>query len=108
MRNDWKVYFNFSKKDRIAAIVLLTLIALVILIVFFYNPSNNQTVAITTLDQELAKQGIETTSNTDEVLVDEPSEETKVNNSKASELFQFDPNTLNVAGFKQLGLQDKT
>src|SRR4051812_35356623 len=108
MRIDWKEYFAFSKKDRVGAIVLLILIV-VIAATLFYNPSNNTPqVTITTLDQELAKQRIDTTSNTSEQIAYVPSEASEVNNSSSARLFQFDPNTLDAAGFKQLGLPDKT
>ncbi|TKK70875.1 hypothetical protein FC093_04055 [Ilyomonas limi] len=108
MRTDWKAYLAFSKRDRNVAIILLLLIVLIIISVFYYHPSGNQPlVIITTLDQELAKQKIDTTSNADEQIAYVPSEGSEVINIRAGELFQFDPNTLTAAGFKQLGLQDK-
>jgi competence protein ComEA len=108
MRMDWKEYFAFSKKDRVGATVLLILIVIVAA-TYFYNPSNsNPQVTITTLDQELAKQGIDTTTSAGEQIAYVPSQTTEVNNSNPARLFQFDPNTLDAAGFKQLGLPEKT
>src|SRR3954465_5309648 len=110
MRIDWKAYFAFSKRDRVGAIVLLILI-LVVAATFFYNPNDSKSkVTITTLDQELAKQGIDTTSNANEPIAYIPSAETEVTNyiNSAGELFRFDPNTLDATGFKRLGLPDKT
>jgi len=109
MRTDWKAYITFSKKDRVAALIILILIAVITIAIFLYHPSNNQPpVAITTLDQELAKQGIDTTSNAQDQMAYIPSEENEVTNNNTGELFQFDPNTLDATGFKRLGLQDKT
>jgi len=108
MRIDWKAYFAFSKRDRVGAIVLLALI-LIVIATFFYTPaSNTSPVAITTLDQELAKQGIDTTSAIAEPVATVSTEEAGIAGSNPATLFQFDPNTLDAAGFKQLGLPDKT
>ena len=108
MRTDWKAYFTFSKRDRVGAIVLLILI-LIVAATCFYNPTSNKPpITITTLDQELAKQGIDTTSNANEQIAYVPSETTEVPTSHTGELFRFDPNTLDAPGFKQLGLPDKT
>jgi competence protein ComEA len=107
MRIDWKAYFTFSKRDRVGAIVLLILI-LIVAVTCFYNPtSNNPPITITTLDQELAKQGIDTTSGVNKPITYIPSETTEIATSHTSELFRFDPNTLDATGFKQLGLQDR-
>src|SRR3954465_10164739 len=104
MRVDWKEYFAFSKKDRVGALVLLILIVIVVA-TFLYNPANNKPqITITTLDQELAKQDIDTTTSAGEQITYVPSVETEVNNTITGKLFQFDPNTLDAAGFKQLGL----
>src|SRR3954453_20240017 len=109
MRTDWKAYFHFSKKDRIAAIVLLILIIVFCIAPFFYHPFNNQPIAtVSTLDQELAKGGIDTTATTNEQIAFIPSDESETTSINTSELFNFDPNTLDATGFKRLGLQDKT
>lgn len=108
MRIDWKAYFAFSRRDRVGAIVLLVLI-LIVTATFFYTPaSNTPPVAITSLDQELAKQGIDTTSSIAEPIATVSTEEAGVTGSSAATLFHFDPNTLDATGFKQLGLPDKT
>ncbi len=109
MRTDWKAYFHFSKKDRIAAIILLILIIAFCIAPFFYHPFNNQPIAtVSTLDQELAKQDIDTTVATNEQIAFIPPDESETINSSTNELFQFDPNTLDAIGFKRLGLHDNT
>jgi competence ComEA-like helix-hairpin-helix protein len=108
MRTDPKEPFNFSKKNRNAAFVLFALIVIITAANFFYNPYSNQPeISITTLEQELAKQGIDTASNADEQIAYVPLEESEITNNSTSELFPFDPNTLDASGFKRLGLQDK-
>src|SRR6476620_10199961 len=105
MRTDWKAYFHFSKKDRIAAIVLFILIIVFCIAPFFYHPFNNQPIAkVSTLDQQLANGGTDITAAANEQIAFIPSDESEITNSSTSELFHFDPNTLDATGFKRLGL----
>lgn len=103
-----KEYLNFSKKDRVAAAIILSLTVLTTGIIFFYRPPNPSPIVIKTLDEELAKKGIDTASFEEQIAYVPTAEAGFANSSKAIEFFQFDPNTLDAAGFKRLGLQDKT
>ena len=40
-RNNWKDYFTFSKKERVAVIILLAVIVLLVLIPFLYPDKHN-------------------------------------------------------------------
>lgn len=110
-------YFTFSKKERMGIISLLIGIVLFTILPFFYpllsGKSKQTDIALT---NELA------------ALKEKPVNQEYANNQysksysnyqpnqryyeKATapqgELFAFDPNTLNAAGWKRLGLRDKT
>ncbi len=108
-KTDWKEYFIFSKRERVAVVVLLILMLLFFIAPSFYHPFKDQPLAeITTLNEELAKQNTDTTAGLDETVAYAPSGEGEVINNGIAELFAFDPNTLDAAGFKKLGLRDKT
>lgn len=106
IKGTWKDYFSFTKKERNAVFILLTILVLLIVAPYLV-PAKKMTISIDeNLQQQLDKylqqhpreNRYETTSFTDSV----PDTQTT-----SHELFAFDPNTLNKEGFKKLGLSDK-
>ncbi|WP_207511924.1 ComEA family DNA-binding protein [Longitalea luteola] len=109
MDTNWKDYFTFTKKERIGIYLLLTGIGICsILPRFFNSPSINTEVTAealalhrthrSTMQKELAR-----LSSKDQRMYDEP-----VNDQVVATLFPFDPNTLDAAGWKKLGIRDRT
>lgn len=100
-KHTWKEYFIFSKKQRIATTVLLLLMLLNVVVICFYNPyATAPDIQFTALEEALptteanaANTGVNTT-------------DTAVANTP--QLFVFDPNTIDEAGLRRLGLRDKT
>ncbi len=75
---------------------------------YFFITLLNEPIAITTLEQELANNGTDTLSDAGDQVAYVPSDESETTTNNHGELFSFDPNTLDAAGFRRLGLQDKT
>ena len=102
-------YFSFSKKETTAAIILILLIGGFIALPYFYKRAAKKPVIDGKLAAQIAKlqpeMAVKDSVNDGFVHHFEPSNsvvETKF------ELFTFDPNTLDAAGWKRLGLRDKT
>ena len=109
MKKILKDYFSFSKKETVAAIILTMLIGSFIALPYFYKSNNSKPVVDKNLQDQVAKlqaaSPINDSNNDDFPNHFQPSNsviETKF------ELFDFDPNTLDAAGWKRLGLRDKT
>lgn len=121
---NWKenvaAYFSFSRKDRIAILVITGFIAAVFLLPHFFNSGASQShpIADTTWISALKNLEIRETSannrsfggnnqyETASYLYDKP-----LNSYYAPlkyELFSFDPNTLSADGWRKLGIRDKT
>lgn len=113
MENHWREYFTFTKKERTGIIVLLLLIAIISALPWSFNDvhKNNNTSldeyerklanALTTpgyIDSSRGKRYKEE----DGGIYFEPKKVT------TGSLFNFDPNTLDAAGWKKLGIRDKT
>jgi competence protein ComEA len=109
----WKDYLSFSKKERIAVVILLIIISVFIILPFFFSPHFKKPVVDLRLQQQLfalqnAKQPQDTV--TDSVKVYKGPQPTTTNKSAINkeQLFYFDPNTLDSAGWQRIGLRDKT
>jgi competence protein ComEA len=104
--NSWKDYLTFTKRERITVFILLTILALSIFVPYFYartfKPPAVDTVLQKQLDSVLGNIQEDSLSN------DLGSNEQPKHFDDSIKLFYFDPNTLDAAGFKQLGLKDKT
>lgn len=111
-------YFTFSRRDRIAILV----ITIVIGTVFFLpkaisgnksaTPSGKDSAWIATMKRIEHKDGQDSSSNyndenTSNYQYDRTSKSYYPERGKG-ELFYFDPNTLSTNGWKKLGLRDKT
>lgn len=111
-----KDYFSFSKRDRIGILVMLLIGA-----AFYFLPKfsaqTEEKIDNSAFEQDIAglKISIDTTrsnrnfKNYDDDRFDyyQPKKYAFENTPKG-ELFTFDPNTLDEAGWKRLGLRDKT
>lgn len=103
IKDIWKDYFTFSKKERNAVFILLALLAVTFIAPYFV-PEKKISL---TIDEDLQQQ-------LDKYLTQHPREQgvnvvadSVPGNSKPKELFHFDPNTLNEDGFRRLGLSNK-
>lgn len=110
-RNTWKDYFAFSKKERIAVAILTACIVVSIALVYLFSPQFKKPFVNQQLQQQLA--ALQSEPGNAPQNADEKAEETSIiNTTPASESiglhpFGFDPNTLDEAGFKQMGLTAK-
>ncbi len=104
---NWKDYLSFSKKERVAVFILLTLIFLLIIIPYLI-PTAKQQIVI----EELS--GIDSLNVVHEPLkeadkeVKDSNTSTAQTNAKDIAVFYFDPNTVDEAGLRKLGLNEKT
>lgn len=113
-RPSWKDYFTFSKKERHAVIILVIIIFCAVVLPFFISKQEAKLVVDKQLEQQIAQlksndKIIDTSANEDEISnVSFQSNALNVAEHKASQLFYFDPNTLNAEGWGKLGLKEKT
>jgi competence protein ComEA len=104
--NSWKDYLTFTKGERISVFILLTILLLSIFVPYFYARTFKPPVVDTVLQKQLD-------SVLGNIQEDSPANnlgniQPPKNSPDSIKLFYFDPNTLDAAGFKQLGLRDKT
>ncbi len=109
-RENWKAYFSFTKKERIAVAILVSIIIACFLLPYFL-PSNK---TIPVIDKNLQQQidALQESDNTQKYSSAKNNtytrNDTSYNTTIKKELFYFDPNTLDFDGWKKLGLNDKT
>ncbi len=111
-------YLKFSKKDRIAILI----ITCILLTAFLLPPFLNQTIPATIAGTDTAwisalrklekpaSQSIayeQSERKLDGEYKDDRTSD-RYNNGQQAQLFSFDPNTLDDAGWKRLGVKDKT
>ncbi len=117
--HSWKEYLHFSKRDRIAILVLLAVIALL----FFLPPvlktsdkpvTGNDTAWIASLKKLEQAPAYHPKSpdedddeNSQQYQYDRPAGHYPPEIQKG-QLFYFDPNTVDAEGWQRLGLRDKT
>lgn len=112
-------YLNFTKKERVGTIVLLILIAFFVAVPFFFSFFIHTTPTDATLFKKqidiLQVQQADSNNKYTNRNVDredyqnyrEP-ENNRYSKKIKGELFAFDPNTLDEAGWKRLGIRDRT
>jgi len=114
-RNVVKDYFTFSSKER-NGLIIMFLAAITIFLFSRYFPVTKASVSKDAFQQELTKLKIVIDSsrnnqgyqrNEDFADYARPKHDEYPKNSKG-ELFDFDPNTLDAAGWKRLGVREKT
>ncbi len=108
-RSSWKEYFIFSKKERNAVFILLVIVAFIIALPLFFPAKKLELSIDENLQQQLDKyQQQHPEYNHSNIYSDSvPSSDTVHQTKIGSKLFQFDPNTLDEEGFKQLGFSNK-
>jgi competence protein ComEA len=111
-----KDYFSFTQKERIAIITLVVLILGIYFLPQFIVPVHKKPTAQEL--QEFRKVERELSESSKNPVSDNYTKQRgnnmdhappyAVEESKPARLFYFDPNTLDVRGWQQLGLRDKT
>lgn len=100
----WKDYLSFSKKERTAIIILATVIAIIIALPWFIKPDFKPPLT----DTETSKQIVALETKETSAMPVNADSSAFFENIETAELFYFDPNTIDAAGWKKLGLRDKT
>ncbi|HEX2628314.1 MAG TPA: helix-hairpin-helix domain-containing protein [Chitinophagaceae bacterium] len=108
-------YFSFTSKDRIAVITLAVLIVIIVLLPgFVTNNNGRQRKVQTDTTWVVAARQLELNNVNGPEEDDEPVQRHQFDRQyrasirPAASLFYFDPNTLDEAGWRKLGLRDKT
>lgn len=104
----WKDWLVFSKKERTIVVALTILLAGCFAFTAFYQPKV-ESIAVENLNEKIAQLS---SGNTDSAgfrsSLDGSSANSFTANNSSAELFYFDPNILDEAGFAKLGLREKT
>jgi competence protein ComEA len=115
MESNWKDYFSFTKKERTGIYVLLALIAICITIPQFFRTA--------TFSEEVRVEVMQLQKSPPEQVNKYKDKRSSYNNKEAyndvyygpekeepvkATLFHFDPNTLDAAGWKKLGINERT
>lgn len=101
MKKALKDYFTFSRKERVAVIILLLVITVCMVLPQLYHPRKEMPLPDAALTAFLSRPAMETASKLVNTYPDIPE-------SHSGKLFSFDPNTLSAEGWKALGLPTKT
>ena len=106
-----KDYLTFSKRDRVGAIALLILIAIIYALPRFFKPKPDPNFIKVLPVLVKGIDSLEKNENNDykpgKGIVDH-SVSNKQRGFIEAELFEFDPNTISLEGWKKLGLNEKT
>lgn len=103
MEDKWKEYFTFTKKERIGIYTLLLLIAgSTILPQFFTSPSLNKELTAAAIQLEKAP------VQPEKEFARRLTYDKRPDAIPPATLFRFNPNTLDEAGWKKLGLPERT
>ncbi|MEP6467380.1 MAG: helix-hairpin-helix domain-containing protein [Parafilimonas sp.] len=103
--NTWKEWLVFTKRDRNAAIILLSILSSVILLPYFLPAKKLEINIDRNLQQQLDAYKQENVSEKSTSYIS--AVDTIVNDTAKKALFFFDPNTLNEDGFEKIGLPQK-
>jgi competence ComEA-like helix-hairpin-helix protein len=106
-KNHLKDWFNFSKRERRAAISLLCIISFIIILPYFVPAKKTDIHLDKELQAELDQYKTEQQRNNDQSNFIGVSD-TTVKDTVVKTVFYFDPNTLDEDGFTKLGLDKKT
>jgi competence protein ComEA len=101
-KTSWKNYFIFTKRDRNAAFIFLSLIALLIALPYLVPAKKLEIHVDPILQRELDSLKENTQQTNYNLPVD-----TIIHDTTTATLFFFDPNTLSEEGFTKLGLSQK-
>ncbi len=109
-----KDYLRFTKKDRVGVMVLLTLIFLVVLLPYLWPvkkataPNKQELEQLRRQMAQLQQSDTAANQTAGEPTFSEHYASSGKYPSPKADLFYFDPNTLDPAGWKRLGIRDKT
>ena len=106
--NSWKEWFIFTRRDRNAAIILLSILAVTIALPYLLPGKKLQIHIDAALQAELDKYKQENPQQNNQQFYAANYIDTTINDTAKHELFYFDPNTLDEDGFTKLGLTPKT
>lgn len=106
-------YLRFSKKDRIAGLLVIAVLAIIYFLPFIFSSASNSSALISNDVLKNAVDTLQTRKNKTEFNEEreasnyqfEPSER---KDFTKGELFDFDPNTLPAEGWQRLGLSERT
>jgi len=104
MKRIIKDYFTFSKKERNAVIVLTVLIAVLIMLPYYFKSTKTASASKPVAWQPPAKSTQEAVTADEQVQPYQNQAYTK----QPRVLFEFDPNTIDEAGWIKLGVREKT
>ncbi len=96
----WKDYLSFTKKERIALLILTGCIAITVALPWLIKPTFSPPENTPALANLLASSAADSSSGIAASIDSAASE----NTISTTPLFYFDPNTLDKAGWEQLGL----
>jgi DNA uptake protein ComE-like DNA-binding protein len=106
-KNSWKEWFIFTKRERRAVIILLSLISLLVILPYVVPAKKLEIHIDKDLQAELDQYRQEHQSPDSQRLYNYPVTDTTASDTSKAELFFFDPNTLSEDGFVKLGLSQK-
>ncbi len=104
MKRIMKEYFTFSKKERIAVIILFCLIAAFLAAPYFLEKEKQKPIIDTALQEQLIKLQQNNTDSVSNNKVEIKNDSSSINKV---DFFVFDPNTIDAEGWKKLGLNDR-
>jgi len=113
-------YFSFTRKERMGIMAVAVLILLCIILPFLFpffitskqadhTAFEKEIAALKLKEQDSGRGGAKRNYDDDnEVQYYQPSEKNYYSTQPKGEIFYFDPNTLPAAGWKKLGVREKT
>lgn len=105
-------YLGFTKKERIGVLCIILILLLIILFPLLHTKKaieiKNDEALLAAMDSVSYKQTHQYGKEDDEIEPNYQYESSVRNNFSKARLFSFDPNTLSIAGWKKLGLNERT
>lgn len=108
MKNFVKDYFTFSRKERVALIILILLISIFIVLPYVIPFKKNAPLINENLQQQVKLLLVKDSLPNNNLAENETSNENSFSKNSSYAMFEFNPNTINEEGWKKLGLKDKT
>ncbi|MBS1670795.1 MAG: helix-hairpin-helix domain-containing protein [Bacteroidetes bacterium] len=108
MKNFVKNYFTFSRKERVALIILILLISIFIVLPYVISFKKNPPLINENLQQQIKLLLVKDSLPNNNLAENETSNENSFSKNSSYAMFEFNPNTINEEGWKKLGLKDKT
>ena len=106
-KNLWKDYFTFSKRERNGVFILLAILCVLVALPYLVPAKKLQISIDENLQQQLEDYQQKHPSNNNYYVKDVAPQDSTPTTKITTQLFAFDPNTLDENGFKKLGLSDK-